>query len=259
MITPAALLEIHELQTQATQILNQRTVSRADGKRADILISKISSIKQTGYSSDEVRQQLANQIGREIGVKPTEFSTATPEQRMHEQIFRGFLSGKPDAELEQELRTSTTALAGQQTPVFSSGTAGGVLVPISFAQKVAEGRAAIDPLLDETVVTLIQEPTFTLPPLSIPGWDLSSITAVKVGEAVQHAADIVPAINSDILNKFTYRCTLAGTIEWETDERAYGDAQAALGRAFGVAFGRGIGVDLITGDGSTGPQGVLTG
>ncbi|HEY2495436.1 MAG TPA: phage major capsid protein [Candidatus Angelobacter sp.] len=259
MITPAALREIHELQTQATQILNQRTVSRADGKRADLLIAKIASIKQTGYSSDEVRQHLANQIGREIGVKPAEFSTATPEQRMHEQIFRGFLSGKPDAELEQELRTSTTALAGQQTPVFSSGTAGGVLVPISFSQKVAEGRAAIDPLLDETVVTLIQEPTFTLPPLSIPGWDLSTITAVKVGEAVQHAADIVPAINSDILNKYTYRCTLAGTIEWETDERAYGDAQAALGRAFGVAFGRGIGVDLVNGDGSTGPQGVLTG
>jgi HK97 family phage major capsid protein len=259
MITPAALREIHELQTQATQILNQRTVTRADGKKADLLIAKIASIKQTGYSSDEVRQQLANQIGRELGVKPTEFSTASPEQRMHEQIFRGFLSGKPDAELEQELRTSTTALAGQQTPVFSSGTAGGVLVLISFSQKVAEGRAAVDPLLDETVVTLIQEPTFTLPPLSIPGWDLSTITAVKVGEAVQHAADIVPAINSDILNKFTYRCTLAGTIEWETDARAYGDAQAAIGRAFGVAFGRGIGVDLITGDGSTGPQGILTG
>lgn len=259
MITPAALREIQLLQTEANNILKQKNVTRADGKRADILIAKIANIRQAGLSSDEVRQQLANQIGREIGVKPTEFSTATPEQRMHEQIFRGFLSGKPDVELEQELRTSTTALAGQQTPVFSSGTAGGVLVPISFSQKVAEGRAAIDPLLDETVVTLIQEPTFTLPPLSIPGWDLSTITAVKVGEAVQHAADIVPAINSDILNKFTYRCTLAGTIEWETDEQAYGDAQAALGRAFGVAFGRGIGVDLITGDGTTGPQGVLTG
>jgi HK97 family phage major capsid protein len=214
MLTSAALREIHALQTQASQILNQRTVSRADGKRADLLIAKIANIRQTGYSSDEIRQKLANEIGREMGKAPIDFDNAAPEQRMHEQIFRGFLSGRPDGELEQELR-ATTLLAGQQTPIFSSGTAGGVLVPQSFAQKVAEGRAAIDPLFDENVVTLIQESTFTLPPLQIPGWDLSTITAVKVAEAVQHAADVVPAINNELLNKFTYRSTLAGSFEFE--------------------------------------------
>jgi HK97 family phage major capsid protein len=256
MITPAALREIHELQSQASQILNQRTVSRADGKRADLLMSKIANIRQVGYSSDEIRQKLANEIGREMGKAPIDY--AAPEQRMHEQIFRGFLSGRPDGELEQELR-ATTLLAGTQTPIFSAGTAGGVLVPQSFAQKVAEGRAAIDPLFDETVVTLIQESTFTLPPLQIPGWDLSTITAVKVAEAVQHAADVVPAINNELLNKFTYRSTLAGSFEFEQDSKAYGTAQAALARAFGVAFGRGVSTDLVTGDGTTGPQGILTG
>jgi HK97 family phage major capsid protein len=256
MITPAALREIHELQSQASQILNQRTVSRADGKRADLLMSKIANIRQVGYSSDEIRQKLANEIGREMGKAPIDY--AAPEQRMHEQIFRGFLSGRPDGELEQELR-ATTLLAGAQTPIFSSGTAGGVLVPQSFAQKVAEGRAAIDPLFDENVVTLIQEATFTLPPLQIPGWDLSTITAVKVAEAAQHAADVVPAINNELLNKFTYRSTLAGSFEFEQDSKAYGTAQAALARAFGVAFGRGVSTDLVIGDGTTGPQGILTG
>jgi HK97 family phage major capsid protein len=258
MLTPAALREIHELQTQASQILNQRTVSRADAKRADLLMAKIANIRQIGQSSDEVRQKLANEYGREMGKAPIEFDSATPEQRMHEQIFRGFLSGKPDGELEQELR-ATTLLAGTQTPIFSAGTAGGVLVPRAFAQKVAEGRAAIDPLFDENVVTLIQEPNFTLPPLTIPGWDLSTITAVKVAEAAQHNPDVVPAVNNDMLNRFTYRSTLAGSFEWEQDTKAYGDAQAALARAFGVAFGRGVSADLVTGDGTTGPQGVLTG
>jgi HK97 family phage major capsid protein len=258
-MTPAAMREIHALHNQAQQILNQRNLSRADAKRADLLMAKIASIKQVGFSGDEIRQQLANEYGREIGAAPVEFSTATPEQRMHEQIFRGFLSGREDAELERELRTSTTLLAGGQTPIFSAGTAGGALVPISFAQKVAEGRAAIDPLFDEDVVTLIQEPTFTLRPLSIPGWDLSTITATKVAETSTHALDVVPAINSDLLNKFTYRSTLAGSIEFEDDVKAYGSMQDALGRAFGIAFGRGIGVDLVTGDGSTGPQGILTG
>ena len=258
MLTPAALREIHALQNQATQILNQRSVSRADGKRADLLIAKIANIRQTGYSSDEIRQKLANEIGREIGKAPIDFDSDTPEQRMHEQIFRGFLCGKKDFELEQELR-ATTLLAGTQTPIFSAGTAGGVLVPRAFAQKVAEGRAAIDPLFDENVVTLIQEPSFTLPPLTIPGWDLSTITAVKVAEAAQHNPDVVPAVNNDMLNRFTYRSTLAGSFEWEQDSKAYGDAQAALARAFGVAFGRGVSTDLVTGDGTTGPQGVLTG
>jgi HK97 family phage major capsid protein len=258
MLTPAALREIHALQTQATQILNQRSVSRADGKRADLLIAKIANIRQTGYSSDEIRQKLANEIGREMGKAPIDFDNAAPEQRMHEQIFRGFLSGRPDGELEQELR-ATTLLAGTQTPIFSSGTAGGVLVPRAFAQKVAEGRAAIDPLFDESVVTLIQEPNFSLPPLTIPGWDLSTITAVKVAEAAQHNPDVVPAVNNDMLNRFTYRSTLAGSFEFEQDSKAYGDTNAALARAFGVAFGRGVSADLVTGDGSTGPQGVLTG
>jgi HK97 family phage major capsid protein len=258
MLTPAALREIHALQNQATQILNQRSVSRADGKRADLLIAKIANIRQTGYSSDEIRQKLANEIGREIGKAPIDFDNAAPEQRMHEQIFRGFLCGKPDHELEQELR-ATTLLAGTQTPIFSAGTAGGVLVPRAFSQKVAEGRAAIDPLFDENVVTLIQEPNFSLPPLTIPGWDLSTITAVKVAEAAQHNPDVVPAVNNDMLNRFTYRSTLAGSFEFEQDSKAYGDTNAALARAFGVAFGRGVSADLVTGDGSTGPQGVLTG
>jgi HK97 family phage major capsid protein len=256
MWTPAALREIHALQTQASEILSLRTVSRADAKRADLLMAKIASIKQTGFSSDEIRQQLANEYGREMGKAPVDFGS--PEQRTHEQIFRGFLCGKPDGELEQELR-ATTLLAGTQTPIFSSGTAGGVLVPQSFAQKVSEGRAAIDPLFDPNVVTLVQESTFTLPPLQIPGWDLSTITAVKVSEAAQHNADVVPAVNNELLNRFTYRSTLAGSFEWEQDAKAYGDAQTALARAFGVAFGRGVGADLVTGDGSTGPQGILTG
>src|SRR5437899_5636507 len=222
MLTPAALREIHALPTQASEILSLRTVSRADAKRADLLMAKIASIKQTGFSSDEVRQQLANEYAREIGKAPTDFGS--PEQRMHEQIFRGYLCGKPDHELEQELR-ATTLLAGTQTPIFSSGTAGGVLVPPSFAQKVAEGRAAVDPLFDPNVVTLVQEGTFTLPPLQIPGWDLSTITAVKVSEAAQHNADVGPAVNKELLNRFTYRSTLAGTFGWEQDAKAYGDGQ----------------------------------
>src|SRR6185437_392296 len=125
------------------------------------------------------------ELGREIGKAPVDFDNTAPEERAHENIFKHFLAGAPDAELEKEVR-ATTFLAGSQTSVFSSGATGGVLVPFSFCQKVAEGRAAVDPLFDENVVTLIQEDSFKLPPMTIPGWDLSTITAVKVAEAAQH-------------------------------------------------------------------------
>jgi len=258
MITPAALREIHALQNQASQILNQRSVSRADGKRADLLLSKIAGIRQAGCSSDEQRQKLANELGREIGRVPVDFDNTSPELRKHEDIFKRFLAGAPDAELEKEVR-ATSFLAGSQTLILSSGPEGGVLVPFSFCQKVAEGRAAVDPLFNENVVTLVQESAFTLPPMQIPGWDLSTIKAVKVTETSQHNADVIPAINSDLLNRFTYRATLAGSVEFDEDAKAYGDTNTAMARAFGVAFGRGVGADLVNGDGATGPQGILTG
>jgi HK97 family phage major capsid protein len=258
MITPAALLEVHVLQNQASQILNQRSVSRADTKRADLLLSKIAGIRQAGCSTDEQRQKLANELGREMGKEAVDFDNTAPEERAHENIFKRFLAGAPDAELEKEVR-ATTFLAGSQTSVFSSGATGGVLVPFSFCQKVAEGRAAFDPLFDENVVTLIQERNYTLPPMQIPGWDLSTISAVKVTEAAQHNADVIPALNSPLLNRFTYRTTLAGSVEFDEDAKAYGSTDAAMARAFGVGFGRGVGADLVTGDGTTGPQGILTG
>ena len=40
---------------------------------------------------------------------------------------------------------------------------------------------------------------------------------------------------------------------------AYGSVENALARAFGIAFGRGIGADLISGNGTSAPQGALTG
>lgn len=258
MITPAALREIHALQSEASQILNQRSVSRADTKRADLLLSKIAGIRQAGCSTDEQRQKLANELGREMGKAPVDFDNTAPEHRAHERIFKLFLSGAPEPEIEKEVR-ATSFLAGSQTSVFSSGPQGGVLVPISFAQKVAEGRAAVDPLFDENVVTLIQEDGFKLPPMQIPGWDLSTIQAVKVTESTQHNADVIPVINSQMVQSHTYRATLAGSVEFDEDAKAYGSTDAAMARAFGVAFGRGVGADLVTGDGTTGPQGILTG
>jgi HK97 family phage major capsid protein len=259
MITPAALKEIHQLQSEAKNLLSQRSVTRADGKRADLLIAKIAHIRQAGMSTDEQIRAVGNMAIKDAGLPEVKADPESPEQRAHAHIFHRYLSGKySDREIETEIR-GTTFLAGAQTPIFSDGPQGGFLVPQKFAEQVAEGRAAIDPLFDPAVVTLVQEPDFTLRPLSIPGWDLSSVQAVKVAETSQHNPDTVMALNTEMLNKWTYRVTLVGTLEFDEDAKAYGDTDAALARAFGVGFGRGVSADLVNGDGVTGPQGILTG
>jgi HK97 family phage major capsid protein len=245
-MSPAAIREAYSLQQQAKQLASKSVITRSDQKKVDALLAQISNIKQVGLSTDEIRQNLADQYGREIGV----------DQQAHEKLFRDFLRGTHDTELEQR---ASTFVSGQQTPIFSAGLQGGVLVPIKFQQNVTEGLAATDPLLDENVVGLVQEPSFTLPPLTVPGFDLSSIAAVKVGETSQQNAQTIPVIDSKMLNRYTYRVSLAASIEFEEDSKAYGSAENAMARAFGIAFARGIGADLVNGDGSTTPQGIVTG
>src|SRR5258708_21214967 len=152
MISPAALREIQQLQNEASGLINRRSVSRADGKRADPLLAKIANIRSTGLSTDESLRHVANELGREIGAPIIEFDESSPEERSHQKLFRGFLSGTADVALEQETR-ATTFLAGTQTPIFTSGASGGFLVPIKFSEKVAEGRALVDRLFYENVVT----------------------------------------------------------------------------------------------------------
>src|SRR5580765_3354676 len=119
-ITPAALRELRSLQSQAELILRSNP-TRADAKRADLLISKMANIRQAGISSDEQRRALANKMITEAGLQPVTFTDESPEARTHEDLFKAFLSGAPDSDIQQR---ATSFLAGQQTPIFSTGATG---------------------------------------------------------------------------------------------------------------------------------------
>ncbi len=87
------------------------------------------------------------------------------------------------------------------------------------------------------MVTLIQEKDFQLRPLKVPGWDLSTIAAQKVGESTQqfdgtpNPGNADPVFSGKLLNRWTYRNTLRASYEWEEDEAAYGRALNAMARA----------------------------
>jgi HK97 family phage major capsid protein len=251
ILSPAAAAEFARLNQEIDVILAKPAMTRADGKKVDALLGKLSAIKASGITDgDYTRLQAEEVVGRISGER-------SRAREAHETAFRSFMAGRPDATVAEEARAANDFLAGGATPVFSNGPAGGALVPASFSKNVAAGLAAVDPLCDPDVCTVIQEDDFKLPNLQLPGWDLSTIAATKVGETAQHALDVVPGMTQKMLNRFTYRLSLGASLEWADDQRAFDSALAAAGRAFGIGFARSIGKDMVSC--TSGPTGILNG
>lgn len=243
--------EIFQLQTRCEQILNKSTLTRSDRSRVDALLAEISTIKKAGRSKDEIREDLAL-------AQSAEFRAAElRREEAHAEMFRMFLRGRSDSEIEQ--RASDIFQAGTQSVVWSSGPAGGILVPTEFAKSVVLGMAQYDPLLDEDVVSLVQTNGFFLKPYIQPAWDLSQIASSKVAEATQHNADAAIATDLKLLNRWTHRLSLGASFEFEEDQQAYDNVLSSIQQAYSIGFARGIGEDLVLGDGSTAPQGILNG
>lgn len=235
--------------TAKANTASDKTLTRAESKRCDAIIAELATIRNTARYSTEVR---AARVDAVLG----QFAVETEKRhKAHSDLFKAYLRG---LEITAEQR-ATTFLAGTQQVVYSAGPQGGVTVPVEFSTFVTEGMAAVDPLLNPKVATVVQEDSFKLSPLTLPGWDLSEIAAVQVGEATQATPGVVPQVSQQMLNKFTYRLALSGSFEFEDDDAAYANAMGTMARAYGVGFGRGIGAALINGNGSTGPTGILNG
>jgi HK97 family phage major capsid protein len=251
-LSPSAMLEIRRLKGDIDTLLAKPNITRADGKRIDAMLGQISAIKEAGITDLDAVRARVDEIGATISAEERAVVEA------HEAAFRAFMTGRSDEAIQHEIEKRGNLLAGSQTISFTAGPQGGVTVPMSFQKAVTLGLSQTDPLLDPDVADVIQESTLALPPKQYPGWDLSTIAATKVTEAVQHAADAVPASNQKLVNSFSYRLSIGASYEFEQD--VFDSAMERLGEAFGVGFARGIGVDLITGAGSgVAPQGVLVG
>lgn len=233
-MTTAARRELNGLQAELATLSAKDSYTRSERKRIDALLGRVSTLKYSGVTEAEAQD--------------------SQRAAAHEQIFRSFLAGN---DVRAEIEQRADLLAGSGSLSYTQGAAGGMLVPASFMDSVTLGLAAVNPLLDPDVATVVQEKDFQLRPLQIPGWDLSTCAAVQVGEAVQHNSDAVPGLSQKVENKYTYRFSLGASMEFEEDSAI--DPLAAMGKAFGVAFARGIGADLVNGNGTTAPQGVLTG
>jgi HK97 family phage major capsid protein len=224
IINPA----MHELRAainEAEQISSKAELSKRDESRINVLLSKISTL-------------------RSQAVTPNDFC---------KRWMAAFLTDQP---LPVEQR-GADFLAGTQSITYTEGAEGGCLVPQEFHNDVVVGMAQIDPLLDENLVTLVESPTFALRPYTVPGVDLSTFAAAKVTEGAQQNPLTIPAVSGGILNGYTYRATFDASFEFEQDD--FEGATATIQRCAAVGMARGIGVDLVSGNGTTAPQGVYTG
>lgn len=219
--TPA-MAELRAAITEAEALSAKGELTKRDESRVNVLLAKIAALKANALAPDNYAERW----------------------------FRSFLTGE-----EPEQRADL--IAGKQTPTYTQGVPGGYLTPQEFHNELVIGSALIDPLLDENVVTLVQSNAYRLRPYKVPGWDLTTFAAQKVTEANQHNPQTPPAATGDQLNGWIYRATLDDSFEFEEDN--FQPVINQINSAFQIGFARGIGVDLITGDGTTGPQGALTG
>ena len=138
---------------------------------------------------------------------------------------------------------------------MSDAVEGAHIVPDQFYQELLASISQYTELLDESTINLISSQKGGN--LKLPLIDLASISSSIVAENADSAPVANPTLSSLTLKGYTYRTNpVACSIALEQD--SFEAITNLLNTVFSVGFSRGIGADLINGDGSTAPQGLLT-
>ncbi|MGC1545695.1 MAG: phage major capsid protein [Candidatus Acidiferrales bacterium] len=252
-LSNAAVLEIHDLNLEAEKLAKG---SQAERKQADVLLGRIANIRDCGMSSDELRSQYTNALVDRVRGTAAELRARHEMAFKHLCLARDFISQK---RAKEELRD---LFAGSQEIAYTEEALGGAMVPVVFYQDVITSLAQTDPLMSEDNVNLIKGLSFGTPPMQVSGYDLTSITATRVPEndntglPAPQTPQYYPPFAGTTLNGYLYKIALLASFEFEMDD--WENVSRTMSRAYGVAFARGIGQDLVNGTGSGQPQGLLT-
>lgn len=231
--------------------------SATQRKEADVLLSRVSVITRTGLSTEERSVIEKEERARQAEEKYSrEFRSGVIFGRMSEEEMR---------RREAEYRATVNEYWGRPTTETYVGgpTSGqsGVLVPMEFQRATLNKVAQYTPLLDPTLVTLDESGDYSLRGKVFPGWDLTTYKAVRVNDVTQMSPNdnAAPAAYAAFTKSYIYRTSLAIALELEQDSASDGGIVESLSKAYAIAFARGIGADLINGNGTTQPQGLLNG
>lgn len=250
-----AMIELRDAISEAETLTAQPNLSKRDESRVNVLLAKIKALRE-GAMAEAAR---------------TLFGCTELELRW----FKALHSGVNDYESQcnalrvlnpkhndDEIRTLATAAhqranltEGSQTIAFTQALLGGTLVPTEFQEDLFLGLAQVDPLLDDAFATHIK--TKGARPLAVPGWDLSTFAAQRITEGTQLIPFAVPIAATQQVGGWPYRASLAASFEIEED--AYEVMLKLMKLAFAIGFARGIGKDLVNGNGTNQPGGLVAG
>ncbi len=223
---------------EARALTENPAATKADLKKADVLIAQASGLK-TRYQQ-QVR--LADAMG--IPVEQLTKGIVTEEQRN-------------TAEERESLRRYLKTGENVRTYVpMSDAVEGAFIVPNQFYKTLLTGIAQYTELMDEKNVNLIVSEKGGA--MKLPQISLDTITSNIVAENVDGPPVLNPVFGSLLLNGFTYRTNpIAAQLNLEQD--SFESIMSILTAAFSVGLARGIGGDLVNGAGAgTAPQGILT-
>jgi HK97 family phage major capsid protein len=243
-LSVSAQIELRDVVAEMETLSALPSLTGQQKTRFGFLLSRASVLK-SGAISDEVRQADAAKLAKEFGFS---MERPTEEQRAKTEEIEEF---------RQFIQRGTIPERRTYAPLDSlDGALGGYLCPVSFQSELFKGINTIEPLFDETNVRFIR--TTTGRSLVGPGIDLSSMSASIIAQNTQIAPLTNPTISKTTWGAFTYKTSpIAVTLEIEQD--AFESmANEVIRDAFSVGFATGIGADLISGNGTTAPQGIVT-
>jgi HK97 family phage major capsid protein len=244
-ISVSAQQEIMDLQRQCEEI-TKKPLTPESRKRFDLNLSKLSLLR-SGQLSDDVRNAQADALAEEFGLRKERPTEEQRTKREQEQEFREFI------------RTGYVPEKRTYQPMDSiDASLGGFLCPAEYQAELFTGISGLEPLFSENNVRFVR--TVTGRSTIIPGIDLSAMNATIANQNSQSVPSTVPVVSKNTLGAYTYRVNppIAVTLEIEQDSTAISIPEV-LKEAFTVAFSLGIGADLISGNGISAPQGLLTG
>jgi HK97 family phage major capsid protein len=240
-ISKKGILEIQQLSSKAEALASGTPSQR---KQADVLCQRISTIKQIGLSTDEVRGLYCEALIEDTSQGTRKFSDAEYRQR-----FDRYVAGRIE---DSEMRDF---LAGTQSITYTQGAAGGYTVPLVYDETLRFAMAQVDPVLDEKVTSFSMTPGPTLQAEQISGFDLSSITAQIIGESSVQNPQVIPSVlGATLRNNVIFKATFAASWEAEQDIPDFG---TKIVRASGVALARRIGQSVLAGRGGADISGVV--
>jgi len=244
-LTGQAILEQMELSDRAQKLSRGNAADRAE---ASILVQRAKMIGERGCSSDEARTKYSTALLESLNPPRIEIAEAK-----YEKAFFRYLNSRT-SEGEKEIRDLIT---GSQSILYSAGPQGGYTIPLAHEPTVFESIFQTDNLLSEKVCDFTVEPSPTLQPKQLWGYDLSTISASLVAEAAQQGAGTFPNVGGRVLRaSLIYKVSIAASVEAEDDIPNILDK---FSRAFGIGFARKLGADAVMGNGDNShPQGILT-